>query len=477
MRNWTVRRTITVGFAILIVAFGCVSLVGMASMMMASREMSATADEYLPEAQLAFAFEREILNARIHFIYHVTIQKPGALESGWTRFRKVRELMPQLSAHVEKSEHLAELRGPTSELARDLAAYEISLNQILATVAKGENHGDSFSAMIKEWARLGGRLVDTSGMLSRKANELSLASATGSDTVLDRTSVMTAVVGTLAGILAVFIGWVLTRTLTRRLRVSIDELKEASQQVATAAGEVENAAQSLAQGASEQSASIEETSAACTEINSVAVRNVDDANAMLKAMEGTREASESGRAAIDRMVGAMNELAKSNQQVAKVIRVIDEIAFQTNILALNASVEAARAGEAGMGFAVVADEVRNLAQRSAQAARETSDIIGRSVETTNAGLQHVNEVAEIVHAAAADSKSVHAMADDVCAGSTEQTKGLNQVSKALSQLEIMTQRIAATSEESAAASSELTFQAQRLNDVSHSLALMVGAAD
>ena len=474
MRNWTVRRSIAVSFAVLILTLGCICIFNSTTMSTVSRDISIGARDYLPEAQLAVAFEREILNARIHFIYHVTIQKPGALETGWARFAKARELMPQLTAQVAGSASLASLRQPTQQLATDLDDYEVVLKKILETVKNGENQGDSFAALIKEWATLGGRLVDASGSLSRQCTQLAGRSSEESAESLNRTVVWTVAGSLSATLLALFIGWFVTRMISTRLMQSVEQLQEAAHQVATAATEVESSSQSLAQGASEQSASIEETSAACTEINSVAVRNVDDAHAMVKAMAGSEQASQSGRTAIDNMVAAMKEIAATNTRVTKVIKVIDEIAFQTNILALNASVEAARAGEAGMGFAVVADEVRNLAQRSAQAASETSEIIGQSVATTSAGLSHVEQVAAIVHAAAADSKAVREMADDVCAGSNEQTKGLDQVARALGQLELMTQRVAASSEESAAASSELSFQAQRMKDVSQSLAALVG---
>jgi methyl-accepting chemotaxis protein len=474
MSNWTVRRSIALGFAVLIITLGFICAFNHLTMRRVSRDMNAVAEDYLPEAQLATAFEREILNARIHFIYHVTIQKPGSLEAGWERFGKVHELMPKLSEQVARSEKLAALREPTRELAADLSSYEVVLKQILEAVKKGENKGEAFAALLTRWASLGGRLVTAAGLLSRQCSELAGKSSQDSATSLNTAGARTVAAGVAATVLAVFIGWYVTRRITARLMESVAELKDAAYQVAAASAEVESSSQGLARGASEQSASIEETSAACTEINSVASRNVDDARSMANAMSRSREASESGRIAIDKMVAAMQEVAATNARVAKVIKVIDEIAFQTNILALNASVEAARAGEAGMGFAVVADEVRSLAQRSAQAASETSEIIGQSVTKTNAGLSHVEEVATIIRTAAADSASVQQMADNVSAGSAEQTKGLKQIAESLSRLEQMTQHFAASSEESAGASSTLSSQAQKLTGVAQSLASLVG---
>jgi methyl-accepting chemotaxis protein/methyl-accepting chemotaxis protein-1 (serine sensor receptor) len=160
--------------------------------------------------------------------------------------------------------------------------------------------------------------------------------------------------------------------------------------------------------------------------------------------------------------------------VAKIIKVLDEIAFQTNILALNAAVEAARAGEAGMGFAVVADEVRNLAQRCAQAAKDTAALIEESIVKSNDGKTKVDQVAVAIRAITEESAKVKTLVDEVSLGSQEQTRGIEQVAKALTQMEQVTQQSAAHAEESAAAAEELTAQASTLMEVVHQLSAMVG---
>lgn len=264
------------------------------------------------------------------------------------------------------------------------------------------------------------------------------------------------------------------RQISTTLRQLADELSQGSKQVASAASQVSSSSQSLAQGASEQAASLEETSSSTEEINSMTHKNADNSQISAQLMSEVAQQISVCNHRLDEMVASMNEITESSVNISKIIKVIDEIAFQTNILALNAAIEAARAGEAGMGFAVVADEVRNLAQRSAQAARDTADLIEDSIAKSNQGGRKLSEVTKSILGITAGGEKVKILLEEVQAGSKEQARGLDQIVMAISQMEQVTQKTAATAEESAAAGEELSAQSETLHCLVIRLAALVG---
>jgi methyl-accepting chemotaxis protein len=194
-------------------------------------------------------------------------------------------------------------------------------------------------------------------------------------------------------------------------------------------------------------------------------QNADNAAQANNLSSEARKAADSGSEAMGRMSSAINDIQKSSEETAKIIKVIDEIAFQTNLLALNAAVEAARAGQHGKGFAVVAEEVRNLAARSARAAKETAELIENSAEKTRAG----NEIAEKTEAAlkgiVAGATKVSDLVAEIAAASKEQSEGIGQVNTGLGQIDQVTQQNTANAEESAAAAEELSSQAAHLQQM------------
>ncbi|TMG79282.1 MAG: hypothetical protein E6H78_20460, partial [Betaproteobacteria bacterium] len=205
-------------------------------------------------------------------------------------------------------------------------------------------------------------------------------------------SLLTAAVVVLAFAVGLVVIW-LVRAINISLRSVSRELGEGAQLVVDASSQMAVSAQSMAQGAAEQAASLEEHSAAMEEMATMTRKNADSSHQAASLMADAAKVVESANRALDDMVTSMTSIKDSSNRVSKIIKTIDEIAFQTNILALNAAVEAARAGEAGMGFAVVADEVRSLAQRSAQAAKDTAGLIEEAIGSANEGSRKVEQAA------------------------------------------------------------------------------------
>jgi methyl-accepting chemotaxis protein len=267
------------------------------------------------------------------------------------------------------------------------------------------------------------------------------------------------------------------RQIGATLRRIASELAEGAEQTASAASQVSSSSQSLAQGSSEQAASLEETSASSEEISSMARKNSENSQSAAELVTRSKEKFNETNRSLEQMVTAMTDINSQSDKISKIIKVIDEIAFQTNILALNAAVEAARAGEAGMGFAVVADEVRNLAQRCAQAAKDTAALIEESITKSNDGKTKVDQVAVAIRAITEESSKVKTLVDEVNLGSQEQARGIEQIGKAITQMEQVTQKTAANAEESAAAAEELNAQSETLKDVVERLTAMVGGGE
>jgi methyl-accepting chemotaxis protein len=271
---------------------------------------------------------------------------------------------------------------------------------------------------------------------------------------------------------------VLVTLNSARVRGALSRLAGTLNQVSVSLGGSANivsaSSQSLAEGSSNQAASIEETSASLEEMSSMTKRNAENAQKANDLAKQARTAADRGVSDMQAMSAAMDAIKGSSDDIAKIIKTIDEIAFQTNILALNAAVEAARAGEAGMGFAVVADEVRNLAQRSAQAAKETAAKIEGAISKTGQGVEINSKVAQALNEIVSKAHQVDELVAEVANASHEQTQGITQINTAVGQMDKVTQSNAASAEESAAAAQELNAQAAQMKQSVAELMQMVG---
>jgi methyl-accepting chemotaxis protein len=254
---------------------------------------------------------------------------------------------------------------------------------------------------------------------------------------------------------------VLNDTL-EKLTVVLTDVRTVATQVTASASELHGSATEISSGASEQASGFEETAASLEEITSTVRSTSDNAQQASTLARDSRGAADSGRQVVETAISAMNELSASSRQIADIITTIDEIAFQTNLLALNAAVEAARAGEQGRGFAVVANEVRNLAQRSATAAKEIKSLINNSLTKVDSGVALVNQSGDALRGIVDAVTRVSSLVGDISAATKEQTLGIDQVNKAVLQMDQVTQRNAAQTQELTATADRLTAAASHL---------------
>jgi len=249
------------------------------------------------------------------------------------------------------------------------------------------------------------------------------------------------------------------------LSSTINQVIVTSEQVNEGSGQLSSSSQALASGTTEQAASLEEVSSSMSEVGSKSKTNSENANQASQLSNQTLEVVGRGNKQMEEMLSSMDKISSSSSEISKIIKVIDEIAFQTNLLALNAAVEAARAGKYGKGFAVVAEEVRNLAARSAEAAKNTTELIENSAKEVELGVSNSGKTAEILNEIIDSITKVNDLAGEIASASEEQNASTNEMNKALIQVNNVVQQNSSISEEAASASEELNGQATMLQQL------------
>ena len=380
-------------------------------------------------------------------------------------FGQVFTMLNELEKISKNKENLRQI----SMIRKSGAAYEKAVREFAST-------WEGLQKLNGQRTELGDKVLTESATLAKNGLERGVDMAVQAKDDLTDARFMMMIGLIVATIVGIFAAIGITLSITRPIRRIIGIVERGASEVTDASTQVSESGQQLAEGANEQASSLEETSASLEELTSMTTQNTGNANkANSEASEADKQLTEASNA-MTRMTVAIGEIKKSSDETAKIIKTIDEIAFQTNLLALNAAVEAARAGEAGQGFAVVAEEVRNLAQRSAEAARDTAALIEGAQQNADAGVRVTEEVGKSIDTARTIAAKVATLVNEISSASTEQSQGIEQINIAVSEMDKVTQQNAANAEESASAAEELSAQAQEVNAAVAELAGMVGNA-
>ena len=428
---------------------------------------SFTEVEKLKERRLKLTLLTEIRGegnaARIAVFKSQALRDPVIIEQGLTVFTTMEKKFAEVHSMLKVPADIEEL----DRVKKDAILYRDTMKEMMAD-------NIALAAIGKSRAEVAATLLKLTDETSTDGMKRTVSAADESSQKLSSSSTIVVAGLVLAVLLGIAVAFFIIRGTTKVLTNVSTSLREAADQVSAAAGQVSSSSQALAEGASEQASSLEETSASLEEINSMAKRSSENAQNAKGLAEETRQVAEQGSKQMEEMLGAMNAIKQSSDNISKIIKTIDEIAFQTNILALNAAVEAARAGEAGMGFAVVADEVRSLAQRAAQAAKETAGMIDESMARSSNGVGISARVAETLNQITDKARRVNSLVAEIATASNEQSSGVEQVNSAVSQMDKVTQSNAAGAEETASAAEELTAQAMSLQQTVADLMALVG---
>jgi methyl-accepting chemotaxis protein len=475
IKNLTIARRLALGFALLVVLNGIAAAVFIATLRGIKRDVTSIARDALPGIQLVNRIQKDTLAYRILTNRHILsddLAEKRQIDSqcdeiAQNLLKEIKSYEPYITSDEE--------RALAARIEPALNAFRGAAKQI--RVLSSEKKDQEALALLKgEGAKTYAAFEQAVAACVDLNDKAAQQQATGVDADATRSLSVTMILSGASFLAAAGAGVFITRGINVRLRRVADGLSEGAGQVAAASSQVSSASQSLAEGASEQAASLEETSASLEEMASMTKRNAEGAEKAKEISNQTRASADAGTTQMDEMRRAMDAIKTSSNDIAKIIKTIDEIAFQTNILALNAAVEAARAGEAGAGFAVVADEVRALAQRAAQAAKETASKIEDAIQKSDHGVTISDSGAKALGEIVEKARQVDTFVAEIATASREQHQGIGQVNTAVSQMDKVTQSNASSAEETAAAAEELNAQAQSMHENVVELLRLVGGA-
>ncbi len=474
MSNWTIGKKLLASFG---AAFTLTLLVGITSVQIngglrkeLDRAVKVTARRQVLAGKLSASAENMAALDR-GIAFSLVLQQMDKAQSQRREFDQaaadVRRCVEELNAMGDEGS-----RGELRELESLYASVDTSQREFLQQLS-AQQIDVALKTFDEQVAPRIRRLSDKSReLVAHEEKQLAEAAVASEARGAQSSWVMLALLGLSVPVTLVVL--VTVRRITGLLRGLTGEIARCASEVSGASQQISESSQAMSEVASRQAGSLEETSASSQEMSSLTQKNADSSRHAAEVMGEVDQRVREANGTLEQMVASMSEIRGSSEKIARIIKVIDEISFQTNILALNAAVEAARAGDAGMGFAVVADEVRRLAQRCAQAARDTASLIEDSINTSAEGSRKIENMVSSVTSITESTTRVKQLVDELRLSSHEQAQGIDQISSALTELESVTQRTASSAEQSATVSVTMSEQARVMNDVVRRLVSMVG---
>jgi methyl-accepting chemotaxis protein len=493
---------LAVGFGLLIACSLAIAIYGRVSLTAVSDELHLLTDDRIVKVTQARDI-KDNLNQIARSLRNILIMTEAEQKAAEARtIEQARAANAELIKKLDETIKSERGRQLLTGMASVRGAYNTAVDKaIAAAVASRIDEGRTL--LLNEVRPAQAAYFKALDDLVQFQTELMVTAKKETTEAVDHASLLMLVIAALCGLLGALIGWLVTRSVTKpladamattsriaagdltstiratgsdevshllqsllqmqdSLRNVVGEVRTGVESVSTASGQIAAGNQDLSSRTEEQASSLQQTAASMEELTSTVKQSTDNARQANQLASTASEAASKGGAVVGQVVSTMEDITASSRKIADIISVIDGIAFQTNILALNAAVEAARAGEQGRGFAVVAGEVRNLAQRSAQAAREIKVLISDSVDRVDAGSKQVAEAGAAMNEIVVQVRRVTDLIGEITSAAIEQSSGIGQVNDAITQMDQVTQQNAALVEESAAAAASLKAQANQL---------------
>jgi len=502
LKNLTIAGKLRAAFGLLAGLLVLLALFGYRQVHQVQMDSSEISHNWLPSVRYASALNGDLSEFRIGVLLRVNASTPEQISAAESAMSHAQDELKKDASQYEKSITGAEDRKLYEQFTAQWDSYQALAKEALATAAAG--NADEARKQLG-----GGARQAFEGARSSAEKIVALSVKGADDAALDADEVYKsaltglAIVSVLALVAAAMMATALIRGITAPLSLAVQaadrvasgdlsqaihsdsqdetgqllsalsrmqtslmgtvsDVRDGAESVATASAQIAQGNADLSSRTEEQASSLEETSATMEELNATVRQNADNAAQANQLAQSAAQVARDGGQVVGEVVETMRGIEGSSKRISDIISVIDGIAFQTNILALNAAVEAARAGEQGRGFAVVASEVRNLAQRSADAAKEIKSLINDSVERVQTGTQLVDRAGQTIQDIVGSVQRLADIVGEISSASREQSSGISQVGEAVTQLDRATQQNAALVEESAAASESLRNQAQVL---------------